>query len=139
MSLYDDIQATLRTVVGGNDYSLGRTVEFRRLTSKASVNPRVYSDWEESTGLTTDFRHQEEFDSDRDNWYRITTGRLRCPDDAPYPRLQQGDQVRFLDVDATTQRYFAVTGIYASGPGTNGYTLSNDMALMQDSDRKGGV
>lgn len=136
MTRNEIISANSRAVVGSSSFTIGVEggYQLRRLTSKITASPRTYSDWEDFTGLQTRGQHSQQFDPERNEFSRVATGFVRCPDDAPSPILTQGDQIK--DADGMT---WAILGVSSSGPGTVLYAYGREDILLGDALRGGGL
>lgn len=132
MTRNDEIRASLRRVVGNYGESLGRTWQYRRMTSSAAAEPRTYSaEWVDFVALDTTGSFSEVFDQDRGEYKKAWVQRLRAADDDPSPWLCLGSQVK--DPDGNV---WAVVGVQSSGIGTVAYSLTKDVGRKGGPDRK---
>lgn len=129
MSTLDYVRQGMRLVLSKD--GLTDLCQYRKLTSKASAEPRTYGDWLDITGLFSQGKTSQVFDVEKNVYKDFTNASFRTADTEP--ALDIGDQV--MDSAGLS---WAVAGVLSSGPGSIAYSMAREIGLIASRDRKGG-
>lgn len=106
--------------------------QYRKLTSKQSATPRVYGDWYDIVGLSSQGKTTQIFDTEKNVYKNYSNMSFRTADTEP--SLTAGDQVM-----ENSGLVWHVVGVLSSGPGSIAYSLARELGVGANPDRKGGV
>lgn len=106
--------------------------QYRKLTSKQSATPRIYGEWYDIVGLSSQGKTTQVFDTEKNVYKNFSNLSFRTADTEPV--LVSGDQI--MSNDGVV---WNVTGVLSSGPGSVAYSLARELGVGANPDRKGGV
>jgi hypothetical protein len=133
-SRLDTIKNLCGGVVANTSYGIAEAWEHRRLTSKPSVDPRVYGEWDELFGIATQGRETESYDPDKGTYKKYMNSSFRYSTQHTSLQIKIGDQIK--SPEGLT---WNVVGTLSSGPGTVALNIGREIGLISGPDRKAGL